>query len=72
MASSSSSSVMASSGAKCWTNLVADLAGHVLSGRETILLKEIVDTINNELDLKEACLPLNIVGTAIHDEEIKS
>ncbi|KAD4585096.1 hypothetical protein E3N88_22697 [Mikania micrantha] len=32
---------------------VADLAGHVLSGRETILLKEIVDTVNNELDLKE-------------------
>ncbi|KAL8252516.1 hypothetical protein R6Q59_036209 [Mikania micrantha] len=52
--------------------LVADLAGHVLSGPETSFLKEIVDTIYNELDRKEVCLPLNIVGTAIHDEEINS
>ncbi|KAL8252483.1 hypothetical protein R6Q59_036176 [Mikania micrantha] len=37
---------------------------------ETSFLKEIVDTIYNELDRKEVCLPLNIVGIAIHDEEI--
>ncbi|KAL8232439.1 hypothetical protein R6Q57_002217 [Mikania cordata] len=51
---------------------VADLAGHVLSGPETSFLKEIVDIIYNEFDRKEVCLPLNIVGTAIHDEEINS
>ncbi|KAK9056584.1 hypothetical protein SSX86_023946 [Deinandra increscens subsp. villosa] len=51
---------------------VADLSGHVLSGLETIFLKEIVETVYDKLDCKEVCLPLNIIGMDSHNEEINS
>ncbi|KAK1431518.1 hypothetical protein QVD17_07978 [Tagetes erecta] len=51
---------------------VANLAGHVLSGPETIFLKEIVETVYNNLDRKDVCLPVNITGMESHDKEINS
>ncbi|KAI7729590.1 hypothetical protein M8C21_022008, partial [Ambrosia artemisiifolia] len=51
---------------------VADLAGHVLLGPETSMLKEIVDTIYNKLDIKDVYLPLKILGMATRFEDISS
>ncbi|KAI7745657.1 hypothetical protein M8C21_023189, partial [Ambrosia artemisiifolia] len=51
---------------------VANLSGFTLSGPETIILKEIVDTIYNKLDRKEVHLPLNITGMSSRYMEIKS
>ncbi|KAI7749118.1 hypothetical protein M8C21_033557, partial [Ambrosia artemisiifolia] len=51
---------------------VANLSGFTLSGPETNILKEIVDTIYNKLDRKEVHLPLNITGMATRYKEINS
>ncbi|KAI3701535.1 hypothetical protein L6452_26696 [Arctium lappa] len=51
---------------------VADLTGFVLSGLETKFLKEIVDTIYNELDCKKVHLPPNLTGMDTRYEEITS
>ncbi|KAI3741836.1 hypothetical protein L1987_59514 [Smallanthus sonchifolius] len=51
---------------------VADLAGMVLSGPETIFLKKIVDTIYNKLDRKQVHLPPNLIGMDARVKEINS
>ncbi|KAI3701540.1 hypothetical protein L6452_26701 [Arctium lappa] len=51
---------------------VADLTGFVLSGPETKFLKDIVDTIYNELDCKKVYLPPDLIGMDTRYEEITS
>ncbi|KAJ9551415.1 hypothetical protein OSB04_015460 [Centaurea solstitialis] len=49
---------------------VADLTGFVLSGLETKFLKEVVDTIYNELECKKVHLPPDLTGMNFRYEEI--
>ncbi|XP_024961630.1 disease resistance protein RML1A-like, partial [Cynara cardunculus var. scolymus] len=51
---------------------VADLKGFSLSGPETKLLKEIVDTVYNELDCKKVYLPPDLIGMDTRYEKIIS
>ncbi|XP_076888603.1 disease resistance-like protein DSC1 [Bidens hawaiensis] len=51
---------------------VADLAGLVLSGPETVFLKKIVDTIYNKLDRKQVYLPPSLIGMDARVKEINS
>ncbi|KAI3701539.1 hypothetical protein L6452_26700 [Arctium lappa] len=51
---------------------VADLTGFVISGPETKFLKEIVDTVYNELDCKKVHLPPDLIGMDTRYQKIIS
>ncbi|XP_076910179.1 protein VARIATION IN COMPOUND TRIGGERED ROOT growth response-like [Bidens hawaiensis] len=51
---------------------VANFSGFTISGPETSVLKEIVDTIYDKLDRKEVHLPLHTIGMATRYNEINS
>ncbi|KAI3827467.1 hypothetical protein L1987_01543 [Smallanthus sonchifolius] len=51
---------------------VANLSGFTISGPETRILKEIVDTVYDRLDQREVHLPLNIIGMDTRYKEISS